>query len=315
VTLALVIWAIFFLILFYMAIRLAQTVVGGLFSTVVVALKSTSHTIQKMFGTSPTDAIEQTIDHSIEKIRKELVPNFNTDKMAGVLEKFLNKVDNKMPDYDALKKDIQDIAKANRPQNNAAKWMAVQQVLSRLIEENSDKKNDNWNALERLGKEIKQQVQEENSLQDSTTKIISDHTNYSKEDLDKALEGFKNFVGQAIPSNLSLENIQSELGKIFKGEKTVTESIINNFSVSREDLISLLKNNTNIPEEKLEDYAADVEKAITNFRETFSKRNLEDFTEKVEMRIKRFLNMDPDATFDARALKNEFVNLINNPSE
>src|SRR5690606_34948575 len=44
-------------------------------------------------------------------------------------------------------------------------------------------------------------------------------------------------------------------------------------------------------------------------------RNLEDFTEKVEMRIKRFLNMDPDATFDARALKNEFVNLINNPSE
>ena len=159
--------------------------------------------------------------------------------------------------------------------------------------------------MERLGKELKQQVQEENSLQDSTTKIISDHTNYSKEDLDKALEGFKNFVGQAIPSNLSLENIQSELGKIFKGEKTVTESIINNFSVSREDLTSLLKNNTNIPEEKLEDYAADVEKAITNFRETFSKRNLEDFTEKVEMRIKRFLNMDPDATFDARALGSE----------
>src|SRR5690606_9773526 len=122
--------------------------------------------------------------------------------------------------------------------------------------------------------EVKEQVEQQNSVQEGMTKVISDHSNYSKEDLDTALEDFKNFVGQAIPSNLSLENIQSELGKIFKGEETVTEAIVNNFSVSREDLISLLKNNTNIPEEKLEDYAADVEKAITNFRETFSKRNL-----------------------------------------
>src|SRR5690606_17155686 len=196
VTLALVIWAVFFLILFYMEIKLAQTVIGGLFSTVVGALKNTSHTTQQMFSGSPTDKIEHTIDHSIEKFRKELVPNFNSDKISKVLEKFLNKVDKKVPDYDSLKKDIEDIAKANRPQNSSAKWMAVQQVLTRMIEENSDKKNDNWTALERLGKEIKEQVQQDNSVQDSATKIISDHTKYSKEDLDEALEGYKNFIGK-----------------------------------------------------------------------------------------------------------------------
>ena len=271
VTLALVIWAVFFLILFYMEIKLAQTVIGGLFSTVVGALKNTSHTIQQMFAGSPTDKIEHTIDHSIEKFRKELVPNFNSDKISKVLEKFLNKVEKKVPDYDSLKKDIEDIAKANRPQNSSAKWMAVQQVLTRLIEENSDKKNDNWTALERLGKEIKEQVQQDNSVQDSATKIISDHTKYSKEDLDEALEDYKNFIGKAIPSNLSLENIKTELGKIFKGEGTVVEALVSNFSISREDVINLLKNNTNIPEEKLEEYADTVEKAFADFQAKFSK--------------------------------------------
>src|SRR5690606_34637496 len=109
VTLALVIWAVFFLILFYMEIKFAQTVVGGLFSTVVGAMKNTSHNIQQLFATSPTDKIENTIDHSIEKIRKELVPNFNSEKIAAVLERFLKKVDKKMPDYETLKKDVTEI--------------------------------------------------------------------------------------------------------------------------------------------------------------------------------------------------------------
>ncbi|MDN3724142.1 hypothetical protein QRD02_07090 [Aequorivita sp. SDUM287046] len=315
VTLALVIWAIFFLILFYLEIKFAQTIIGGLFSTVVGALKNTSSSIQQLFSKSPNDKIEETIDHTIEKFRKELVPNFNSEKISNVLEKFLNKVDKKMPDYDSLKNDIKEIAKANKPQNSSAKWMAVQQVLTRLIEENSDKKNDNWTALAQLGKEIKEQAKQENSVKDGATTIISEHTNYSKEDLDKVLEGFKNFVGQATPSNLNIENIQSELNKIFKGEETVTEAFVNNFSVSREDLLNVLKRNTNIPEAKLEEYADTVEKSITDFRETFSKKNLEDFTQKLEERIKGFLNMDATQNFDATALKNEFVHLINNPSE
>ena len=42
---------------------------------------------------------------------------------------------------------------------------------------------------------------------------------------------------------------------------------------------------------------------------------MDNFTEKVEQRIKEFLNIDPHTKFDATALKNEFVHIINNPSE
>jgi len=315
VTLALVIWAVFFLILFYMEIKFAQTVVGGLFSTVVGAMKNTSHTIQQLFATSPTDKIENTIDHSIEKVRKELVPNFNSEKIATVLERFLKKVDKKMPDYETLKKDVTEIAEAGAPKDKSTKWMAVQQVLTRLIDENSDTKNDNLAALQRWEKEIKDRTQEEGSTPDRAKKIIADHSKYSEEDLDKAWEGFKNFVGQAMPSNLTISNIQEEIRKVFKGEETMGEALANNISMTREDIIGLLKQNTNLSEEKLEEYADTIMQAFSNIQDTFSKENLNDFTEKIERRIKAFLNIEPNESLDVKALKNEFVQLINHPSK
>src|SRR5690606_39112343 len=84
---------------------------------------------------------------------------------------------------------------------------------------------------------------------------------------------------------------------------------------TREDIIGLLKQNTNLSEEKLEEYADTIMQAFSNIQDTFSKENLNDFTENIERRIKAFLNIEQNESFDVQALKREFVQLINHPSE
>src|SRR5690606_36742179 len=54
---------------------------------------------------------------------------------------------------------------------------------------------------------------------------------------------------------------------------------------------------------------------FSNIQDTFSKENLNDFTENIERRIKAFLNIEQNESFDVQALKREFVQLINHPSE
>lgn len=315
ITLALVIWAIFFLILFYIEVKLAQSIVGGLFSTVINGIKLTTNSLTGIFKTSEPAKMEDVIDHSIEKFRKEVLPDFDSDKIAGVLNKFLNKVDDKIPEYETLKQDVEKMAQDNSSKNNSAKWGAIQQILTKFISENPQDKSDKTGTLKKWFDEIQEDVKKEGSVSDGAKQMVADKTDRSKEDGDNALSGFWNFIKEATPENLNLENIVSEFKKILSGDESIGDILSENTDVNREEIVAMLNKNTGLKKDRIEEYADKIESAFKSIKNSFSAEGLEDFKNEVEQKIKNFLNMDDGQSLDPAKLKTEFFHLINNPSE
>jgi hypothetical protein len=92
ITVALVIWALFFLILFYLETRIVNTVMGGLVTNATSGLKSSANAIKELFTSSPQKKIHTTINNTIDKIRKEFDINIDTSDLSNVLDKFLSNV-------------------------------------------------------------------------------------------------------------------------------------------------------------------------------------------------------------------------------
>ena len=112
-TTALVIWALFFLILFYLEAKVARTLIGNLISAATSGLKSSASMLSSFLTPSPESKIENVVGNTVERIRKEFDSGINSDKLSQVLNNFLNRVDNKIPNYEDLKSDLEGIAKKN----------------------------------------------------------------------------------------------------------------------------------------------------------------------------------------------------------
>ncbi|WP_026449477.1 hypothetical protein [Aequorivita capsosiphonis] len=317
ITLALVIWAFFFLILFYLEIKFAQTVIGGLFSTVVSALKSTTQSITGIFKTSESQKMEDVLSNSITKLRKEFAPSFNMKKIGAVLDKFVDKVDAKLPDYDTLKMDIVKTVEAGNTKNNPAKWMAIQQILTRLITENAKdgNTNDNLNALQKMVKEFKEEYQKEDSVIGGAENVIAKHSNYSREEVEKGIDRFKKYLSGLLPEKLNTENITSELQKIIDSDETIGHALSENFGMNYDTIVQVLSDNTNLDKEQVDSYATTVFNAIDKTKETISAENLKNLETIVLKKVKYFLNMDPNLEFDTTKLKDGFVKVFSDPSE
>ena len=147
-TLALVIWASFFMSLFYIETRVAGTLIGLLINTAISGLKASGNAVKTLFTPSPQTQTQHMIDHTIEKIRQEISTEFDSTAITQAIEQFANRLDRKVPDYESLKKDIQEIVESapsvevKTGQNpgrsgslraKTAKWMAIQTIIQAAL--------------------------------------------------------------------------------------------------------------------------------------------------------------------------------------
>lgn len=114
-TLALVIWSLFFIILFYIETKIVHTVVGSLVTTATSGLMASAEMVRQLFRKSDTIKTEDLIENTIVKVRKEFNVNLNTDKIGFVLDNFLHNFDNhgssntvegRQLNYDDLKAEL-----------------------------------------------------------------------------------------------------------------------------------------------------------------------------------------------------------------
>ena len=320
ITTSLVIWGLFFLLLFYLEAKMARTLVGNLISAATSGLRSTVGAIGSALTPSPESKIENVIGKTIDRVRKQFDSGLNTDKLSKVLDNFLSRVDNKIPDYEDLKNDLEGIAKKSSSKNTAGKWMAVQQVLTKAISEYSGSddpsKKGKAQKLQGILDTVIKKYNESPGKTAGIKNIIEEFTPLEREEIDRRVDTIKGYLSSSSEDGLSTANLQLKLKEILNDPATVTKLISENYkNLDRDDIINLLEKNTNLKREELEDHADRISGTVRKIAKEFDKENDDRLVKRMEGRVVDFFASTGREELDYDILKNDVKAIMDNPKD
>src|SRR5690606_7843629 len=144
ITLGLVIWATFFILLFYLESKLVNTLIGGLINTATAGLRASGEAVKGIFSTSKEKQIAHVAEDTIDKIRKYFSASFDPKMINETIDEFFKKLDKRVPDYEQVKNDIKGIVeesdqrhekvqKKHGGSGSPGKWMMINNVLNQAI--------------------------------------------------------------------------------------------------------------------------------------------------------------------------------------
>lgn len=319
-TTALVIWGLFFLILFYLETRIVGSLLGNLITAVTTGLKSSAGAISSMFTASPDKKIENVLESTIDKVRSEFDSGFKMDKISDVLDSFLKRVDSKIPDYDDLKDDLEDIAKKSSNKNSSGKWMAVQQVLTKAISENSNssdpKKKSKAGQLQETLDTITQKYKEGEDGTEGAKNVVEELTSMDREQIDKRTAQVKEFLSGSSDSDFSIENIMTAFKGILNHPKMVASIVGDQVKgLDREGIIEILSSNTDLKKDNLEKYADRASETIQKVTKQFDADHRKTFLKNIENRLEGFFDGTGRKELDYSLLKDDMRKILDNPKD
>lgn len=306
-TLALVIWATFFILLFYLETKVVNTMIGGLINAATSGLRSSASAVKDMFTPSDATKIEHMADHTIEKVRKEFQNNFDSDMLNNSIDEFFAKFDKKVPNYEKVKNDISQIVEEsvdkvndNNTKNSGngsspGKWMAVQSVLNNAISESSDDKSqegqDKTQQLKRLSAELKEAYGEGNTKKEKAQKVISKLTPADEEQVGNYINKIKEFLAKDGSSDMDAKQMGDRVKEIIKNPKVETSKIGQKLKeLDRSTIIALISENSSLEQNQLEQYADKIEKAFSSLQDSFTTGNSGNISEELKNQVEGLLN-------------------------
>jgi len=306
ITLALVIWACFFILLFYLETKVVNTFVGGLINAATSGLRSSASAVKDMFAPSEAAKVEHVADHTIEKIRKEFQNNVDAGMIDDSIDEFFTKLDRKVPNYDQVKQDIEQIVNDSVEKSNdqsssnnsggssQGKWMAVQSVLNNAISEtsndNSDEGKSKTEQLKRLQKELKDAYGEGDSKQEKAEKVIAKLSPAEEEEVNAYINKIKDFLAQDDSSKMDSQAIEQNIREILKNPKVEANKIGQKIGeVDRDTIVTLISEKTSIDRVEAEKYAAKVEKVIRRIQLELNGNSNDGVVQEIEEQVKSVL--------------------------
>ncbi len=319
-TTALVIWGLFFLILFYLETRIVGSLLGNLFSAVSTGLKSSAGTLSSMFTASPDKKIENVLENTIDKVRSEFDSGFNMDKVSDLLDNFLQRADKKLPDYDQLKNDLEDIAKKSQSKNTTGKWMAVQQVLTKAISKNADSpdpdKKDKAKKLQDTLDSIVQKYDEGDTGAEGVKNVVADISAMDRREIDDRIAQIKDYLSTSSSSNLSADKIKVAFQGIIDHPQMVGSILQNQFKdLNKESLIEVLASNTNLERKNIEKYADSASEMMQKVSKEFDTDNENRLVKRMEASIAGFFDGTGRDELDYTLLKDDVLKMLDNPKD
>ena len=321
ITMALVIWGLFFLILFYLEARLVNTVLGGLINTATQGLRSAAGSMKNLFATSDEKKTEKIISSTIEKIRSEF-EEIDISQFSEPFKALTDKVDKKVPDYKRLKKDMEDIVRKSQSNNVQGKYMVMQQVLAKAIETYSEDGNHATGSkgkveqLKTLLNELKSEYKNSGSKEESAKNILEKFTDMDRKEIDENIDEIKTVLRKSKPGIFERNNIKQTIQEILKNPGaliTATGSKLN--QLNRESIVEALAKNTNLDKSQLNNYADRVEEAINHIVEKFNSDNENSLQRQMEARVADFFNSTERSELNYDDLKDDLKKVFDNPND
>tara|TARA_B100000929_G_C15509541_1_gene419858 strand:+ start:3399 stop:5150 length:1752 start_codon:yes stop_codon:yes gene_type:complete len=306
ITLALVIWACFFILLFYLETKVVNTFVGGLINAATSGLRSSASAVKDMFAPSEAAKVEHVADHTIEKVRKEFQNGFDSDMLENAVDEFFTKFDRKVPDYDKVKQDIEQIVndsvEKSNEQNSSdnsggssqGKWMAVQSVLNNAISEassdDSEEEKSKTEQLKRLQKELKEAYGEGDSKQEKAEKVIAKLSPAEEEEVNSYLNKIKDFFSQDGSGDMDSQAMEQRIREIVKNPKVEANKIGQKIGdLDRDTIVKLVSKNTSIDRLDAEKYAEKAEKVIRRIQLELNGNTNDGVVREIEKKVQNVL--------------------------
>jgi len=339
ITLALVIWAAFFMLLFYLESRMLGTLIGGLINTAVAGLRSTKNSIQSLVMPSPQRQIQNIADSTIEKVRQEMSSTFDTDSIVNTLDKYFEQIQNKMPEYDTLRNDLKEIAAAASPnfqgssfsisdntnqaeEDKMAKWTAIQGIIQTAITTDTSK----------LTEQGKQRIKQLDNLL-TEAKSFYNNTDFSTAGFQKAISSsidqekingyttkVQNFFQSATPEKMESGEMKKELDEILDDSSKTVKGLREKMNeLDRDAITKSLEKNSSLDKSQISIYAAQAESALNQAKEKLSNVEFDfstdDLVNRFKENVNNFINGASNLDLDYTYLKDNFSKAINNSSE
>lgn len=340
ITLALVIWAAFFMLLFYLESRMLGTLIGGLINTAVAGLKSTKNSIQSLVMPSPQRQIQNIADSTIEKVRQEMSSTFDTDSIVNTLDGYFKEIQNKMPEYDTLRNDLKEIAAAAspnfqgasfsisnppRPQKkvSVSKWAAIQGIIQTAISTNPNELTaqgrEKVRQLNRLLADVKSFYNDTDFSTEGFQKAIGDSL-VDKEKIDEYASNIQNFFQSASPEKMEPEKMKEELDKILDDSSKTVKGLREKINeLDRDTIAKSLEKNNSLDKSQINTYTEQAEKILNQAKEKLSNIELDfpadDLVNRFKENLAKFMNNTDDIGLDYTTLKNNFSKAMNKSSE
>ncbi|PHN06934.1 hypothetical protein [Flavilitoribacter nigricans] len=325
ITLALVVWAAFIILVIYLEGRSASVLIGGLVNTALSGLKASGQAVKSLLTPSPQTQMENVAASTVEKIRQEFSLDFDAQPIVATLEKYLGAFNERVPSYESLKNDIREIAETsagNNPSSNPAKWTAIQTAIQTAIESDNTnptrKGREKVQQLQSLLKDIQDAYQRGNTRGESIKNAV-EASPIDHERINSYYDQLKNWIQRSTPDKLSREQIKRELEKIIDDPgRTVRGLRAKLDELDRDTVIGYLDSNTQLERDQLETYADRIEQGLQALKDSIGWEQLpsaDEMLNRLEQRIAHFINSTDDPRLNYAMLKNDFSTALNNPSE
>ena len=325
ITLALAIWAIFYLLMYYFEGRLFGTLIGGLIGTATSGLKAGAESIKQIVTPSPAGQIQNVADNTIEKLRKEMTSAFDNSEVSNTVDRFLDRVENDLPSYDKLKADLKEIAQSGNSGGggNPATWTALQGVVNKAIDENGgdQAKNDKIAKLKNLVKELQEEAKSDST--NMGTYGASQQGGGTQKYLDKLTD----YVQNATPDSFDAEKLRTQLTEFANDPQGNTANLREELKgLDKNKVVDLISQNTSLEKSQVENYANQVTGILQTIQEKLPTGGGSgsgggamikpgDVAKRAESSIANFVNSTDDPRLNYADLKRDFQAILNNPGD
>lgn len=346
ITLGLVIWATFFILMFYLESKVVNSLVGGLINTATAGLRASGDAVKGMFTTSKEQQMKNVAEDTVNKIRKDFSASFDPHAIHDTIDEFFKRLDKTLPDYEQVKKDVQKIIeesneqkaqneeriqeKASKSQgggSSATKWMTINSVLTHAISEssrggNGDQDQSKTEQLKRLQKDLKQAYGEGGTNEEKLEKVISRMTPMEEEQVHSYIEKIKEVLSKATPNDMDQNQLHDKMMQVVKNPTVEGPKLASKLKeVDRQTIVDVLSKNTSLERNQVERYADKVEQLLHKVSGSMSGSGdgdssaFADLKRKLESEISKFTNGPGGSGVNFSSLTSLFQSKMDNQNE
>ncbi len=321
ITLSLVIWSAFLMILFYFESKVASTLLGGLVGLATSGLKASGNTIKNMFTPSDETKVQHVLDSSIKKIRSEFSDFIDIDQFKNTLANVGKEVEQKIPDYESLKKDLKEILKDSGNDNSGSggsSLMVLQQLVNKLgnSSDESEEGKSKQEQLKNLVSELKDEYNKADSNEDKARNVVQKLSPADEEVTNKYFDKVLNYFANTDANDVNSSSFQKVIDEVSDNPTQIMSILGKKLNdIDRESVVEILNKNTSFNKEDIENNISKVEKLIDSMKTQLNEFSMADLSKKIEKPIAQFFNGTNKPELNYSSLKYDLKRAINNPGD
>lgn len=265
VSLGLVIWATFFMAMFYLESKALSWLVGGVFGTAFKAIKEGFGGLSNAIGKSETGKSEHVAERTVEKVRDEVTAMFSHNDIGRKIEEYVNQLKPREPDFGRIRNDLANLLNEIRVEERLGENLGEKDFFLKVAEKQPNLSKKDVSKLGDLYDEAKSSVEKVKSSPGDTMvdKAINAIPGGSK-----IKEQIEQYLKQSGEEQLNPDLLKAELEEIFKHPSKATE-ILNSKSGSfnKESVLSVVCAQPGVDCNQARKVADKVEEAINKIRD------------------------------------------------